>query len=149
MASNNATATGSKPVGIVASSDGRNPYEAAASARIEIGGFGEVAIPCAEGDWATRATRLMRASFDIGNSTTYPSFGLRYQSKRDREEQELLQRRRDVHIVQPRFVGDGAAEFNGGTACRQLKHADDRVDNRIGCRVDELVPYEHRGWDRD
>jgi hypothetical protein len=68
MASKSTTAIGSKPVGTVASSEGREPYAVAASDRIDTGLAESVnALPDAPDAAlrATRARRLIRASFGI------------------------------------------------------------------------------------
>jgi hypothetical protein len=53
-------------VGTVASSDGRAPYDAAVSERMETGLAGSTGVPGSEADRATRASKLRRRSFSMG-----------------------------------------------------------------------------------
>src|SRR5262249_20407043 len=63
--SNSATAIGSNPVGTVASSSGRAPYEAAASDRIDTGFAGSTGAPGLPAERATRASRVILASVSM------------------------------------------------------------------------------------
>src|SRR3982074_2941757 len=63
IASNRTTAAGSKPVGMVMSSPGRDPYEVAASERMERGVVGSNAVLVGAAVRGGRARSAMRMRF--------------------------------------------------------------------------------------